>query len=382
MFKIGIEAHTIEKQEKLGAGGNYLLNLLKEWSKLSPDEYQFILYFKDRIPEEEFLNAPVFKKKIAKIPGISSTMLYYNILMPLRAALDRVDILFLPFYMRPFFCFSRIITTVHDIFFKPHPEWCSWRYRYPYLILTKLAVKTSEKIIASSEYTKKEILKYYHIPESKIQVVHLAADDNFNNKKDEEKIKKVKEKYGLKNKYLFYAGTIFNRRHVLESILAFGNLLEKYPNYQFLISGRDHTRPAQNINREIEKINLAFPESIKRIKYIDNDDMKYIYQGTELLVWISEYEGFGLPVLEAMASKTPVLTTRMTSLNEIIGDYPIAVDNPNDINEIKEKMEQMLFNEHLRKTAIEKGLFQAQKFSWQKTAEQTLKIIENEIKSN
>lgn len=382
MFKIGIEAHTIEKEERLGAGGNYLLNLLKEWSKLDPDEYQFILYFKDRIPSEEPLKSPVFVKKLVKIPlNIKSTALFYNLFLPLKAKLDKLDILFLPFYMRPFFYFSPTITTVHDISFKVHPEWSSWNYKLPFRLLTWLAIKTSKAILSCSEYTKKEILKHYKVDPDKIKIIYLAANEEYDSKKDLKKIGRIKQKYGLTKKYLFYTGTIFNRRHILESIKAFEILKRSCPEfaegYQFLISGRDFTKPSQNIDKETEKI-----QAIKRVRFVDYEDLVFVYQGAELFVWLSEYEGFGLPVLEAMASKTPVLTTKMTSLSEIIGDYPIYIEDPNNINEIKEKMEQMLFNENLRKAAIEKGLFQAQNFSWQKTAEQTLKVIENEINTH
>jgi len=376
-MKIGIEAHTIEKNERLGAGGNYLLEILKEWSNLDPNQYQFILYFKDRIPTDEFLNKPIFKKRITKIFGINSTMLFYNLLFPLRAVFDKLDVLFLPFYMRPFFCFnSKIITSIHDIFFKPHPEWCSWRYRYPYLILTKLAVKSSKAIIVCSESTKKEIIKYYKVDSNKIRVVYLAAGEEFNPIKDVRKIEITREKYTLNKKYLFFAGTILNRRHVLESIQAFEKLLEKGLDYQFLISGRDFTRcPRQNIDKEVERINSKFSNAIKRIKYIDNEDLVSIYQGAELFIWPSEYEGFGLPILEAMACGTPVLTTKMTSLKEVLGDYPIAVDNPSNVGEIKEKIMKILNDEKLKNEMIQKGLERAKSFSWQKTAQETLKSL-------
>lgn len=376
--KIGIECHTIEKEKRLGAGGNYLLNILKEWSKLSPDEYRFILYFKDRIPSEKILAAPVFTKKIIKIPGIRSTAFFYNILLPLKAFSDKVDILFLPFYMRPFFCFSQTVAAVHDISFKTHPEWFSWNYKIPFQILSKFAIKTSRAILACSEYTKKEIINNYKISPKKIHVVYLAADKNFNEQKKQGEIKRIKKKYGLNKKYLFFTGNIFNRRHILESIKAFENLKE----YQFLISGRDFTRPAQNIDKKIEKINKKIPDSIKKVKFVDYEDLIPVYQGSDLFIWLSEYEGFGLPVLEAMACGVPVLTTKKTSLGEVMGDYPIWVENPINIKEISVKMQKILNDEKLRKESINKGLMQTKKFSWQKTAEETLKIIENETDKN
>lgn len=372
MIKIGVEAHTIEKQEKLGASGNYLANLLKEWSKLDSDKYQFILYFKDKIPQDSFLNSPVFKKRLINNPfKIKSTALFYNLSMPIAAKKDKLDILFLPFYMRPFFCFNQIITSIHDISFKAHSEWFAWNYRLPFQILTRLAVKTSKAIIVCSKYTKKEIIKYYPstlLRASKIYVVYLAASKEFNSKKKSNKPDK---------KYLFYTGTIFNRRHVLESIKAFKQLKRTCPKelegYEFLISGRDHTHPKQNIDKQ---------KGIKRIKYIDNNNLKNTYQNAELFVWLSDYEGFGLPVLEAMACGIPVLTTKKTSLKEVIGDYPLWVNNPNDVQEIKQKMEKALNNKELREKLIKKGLEQAKKFSWQKCARQTLEIIEKSIWKN
>lgn len=372
MKKIGIEAHTIEKIEKLGAGGTYLGNLLKEWSKLDPKKYQFILYFKERIPFDKFLDAPVFKKKIVKNPfNIKSTALFYNLSMPIAAKKDKIDILFLPFYMRPFFCFTPTITTIHDISFKVFPEWFSWNYKLPFRILTKLAIKKSLAIIVPSKYTKQEITKYYpsiSLRASKIYPIYLAAGKRFAPKKHSKE---------LKNKYLFYTATIFNRRHVLESIKAFksleGTCPELLKGYKFLISGRDFTRPAQNIDNQ---------KGIKRIKYIDDKEFVRVYQNAELFVWLSEYEGFGLPVLEAMACGVPVLTTKMTSLGEVIGDYPLWVNNPNNVKEITEKMEKALLNKELREKMIKKGLERAKQFSWQKTGKETLKIISKYVENN
>lgn len=382
-MKIGIEAHTIERQEKLGAGGNYLFQILKEWSNLNSDEYQFILYFKDKIPSIGFLDSKVFVKKLIKTP-IKSTALFYNIFMPLAAKKDKADILFLPFYMRPFFCFTATITAVHDISYKVHPEWFSWNYKLPFRLLTWLAIKTSKAILACSEYTKQEIIKNYRVFPEKIKVIHLAADKIFNLTKNEQEIQKSKQKYGINKKYLFYAGNIFNRRHVLEMITAFKLLKETYSEdfagLQFLISGRDITRPSQNIDREIEKVNKKFPNAIKRTQYIDTDDLKNIYQGAEALVYISEYEGFGLPVIEAMACGTPALTTKMTSLDEVMGDYPLWIDNPSDVEEIKDKMIKVLSDESLKNKMIEKGLERAKHFSWRQTAEETLKILINYAK--
>jgi glycosyltransferase involved in cell wall biosynthesis len=292
--------------------------------------------------------------------------------LPRKAKKDGVDILFLPFYMRPFFCSVPTVVAIHDISYVAHPEWFNLYHRLAYKILVQRAVKKSKAIFTCSEYTKKEIFKYYKINPEKIYVIPLAADEKFYNINNKNKTEEIKNKYGLQNKYLFCAGTIFNRRHVLELIEAFKMVLKKFLNYQLLISGRNLTNPYQNIDETIKNIS-----QIKRVDYVDENDITYLYRGAEIFIYLSEYEGFGLPPLEAMACGVPVLTTKMTSLSEVLRNYPVAVNNPKNINEIKEKIIEILNNEKLKKEMIEIGLQRAKSFSWQATAEKTLQIIKN-----
>ena len=339
----------------------YLVNLLKYWKNNKRTE--FVLYS---------------MKNVRNPLSIKSTALYYNFSLPKQARKDKVDILFLPFYMRPFFCRVPTAVAIHDISYIVHPEWFDFYHRTIYRVLTKKAIKKSKIIFASSEYTKKEILKHCKVNPEKIHTILLAVDEKFDSNKDLGTIEKKKQKYGLKDHYLFYLGSIFNRRHVPETISAFENILEKKPGYQFLISGRNLTNPHQNIEKEIERINRKFPESILKLDYLEDDDIPYLYQGAEMFLYLSEYEGFGLPPLEAMACGTPVLSSKKTSLAEVLEDYPLWVENPREINEISEKILKVLGNEKLRNELIEKGLERAKKFSWQKTAEETLRILNHE----
>ncbi len=379
-MKIGIEAHTIEKEEKLGAGGNYLSSLLFYWRNLIPEKNQFFLYFKDRIPNDEILDSPVFIKRIALNPfGLKSLSFFYNFSLGRFAAKDRNDVLFLPFYMQPVFCKTPTVVTIHDISFRAHPEWFGWRYLAPFIFLTGRAIKRSKAIIVPSHFSKQEILKYYRVSESKINVVYLGINERFDAEKNIEKIKQVKRKYGIKEKYFFYTGSIFNRRHLAESIMAFKEIRKQHEDFQFLISGRDLTHPSQKIDALCEEVNKTFPEAVKRFRYIDTGDLKFIYQGCELFIWPSEYEGFGLPVLEAMACGVPVLTTKLASLGEVAGDAALFVQNPSSIEEIKEKMVIAINNKELKEEKARKGIIQAGRFSWLQCAKETLKIIENSL---
>ncbi|MFH1129495.1 MAG: glycosyltransferase family 1 protein [Patescibacteria group bacterium] len=362
-MKIGVDCHTLKKT-KTGVA-RYLANLLDYWQK--KENTDFILYSMENVKNP--LN-------------IKSTALYYNFSLPRQAKKDKVDILFLPSYMRPFFCGVDTAVAVHDVSYFIHPGWFDFYHRMIYRILTKRAIRKSKFIFVPSEYTKQEILKYFknRIDATKIHIVYLASDEKFNNVKDQNKIQEIKQKYKLEDKYLLSVASIFNRRHVLESIKAFELILNDHQCLQFLISGRNLTNPFQDIDAEIERINKKFNNRIIRIDHIDEDDLIYLYRGAEIFLYLSEYEGFGLSPLEAMACGSPVLSTKLTSLAEVLGDYPIAVENPNDVDEIKEKMIKVLSDEQLRKKMVEKGLERVKSFSWQKTAEETYDVLQGSTK--
>lgn len=375
-MKIGIDCHNLE-ENRTGVG-RYLANLLKYWSKNKDTE--FVLYFKEQIPEDDFLKSSNFIKKILKNPfNIKSLALFYNFSLPVTAKRDKINVLFLPFYMRPLFCSVPTITAIHDISFKVHPEWFETIKMIILKIFSSIAIKKSLAILTCSHYTKKEILKYYKNAKSnKIFVVHLASDEKFKELSHDNL--EIKEKYGIKDKFIFYVGAIFNRRSVYQSIKAFELIADKFLNYQFLIGGPNFTNPFIDIDCLIKQTNKKLKrEAMIHVNYVDEEDLIWLYNSANLFVWPSSYEGFGLPPLEAMACGTPILTTRMTSLNEILDDYPITIDNPDDIEEIKNKIMLFLINEELRNKAINAGIKRVKDFSWQKTAKETLEIIKNEI---
>ena len=227
-MRIGIDCHTLEKT-KTGVA-RYLTNILDYWTK--GKQADLILYS---------------MTNTKNLFNIKSTVLYYNFSLPQRAKKDKIDILFLPFYMRPFFCKIPTAVAIHDISYIVHPEWFDFYHRTVYKILTKRAIKKSKLIFVPCEYTKQEILKYFSMSSEKIHIVYLAADRKFNNVKDTEVIQKIKQKYGLGNKYLFYAGSIFNRRHVLETVRAFKAILNENSDLQLLISGRKHKRTDKQV---------------------------------------------------------------------------------------------------------------------------------------
>jgi len=364
-MKIGIDCHNLETF-RTGAA-RYLMNLLKHWAN---ENHEFILYFKNKIPAD-IPNSDNFQKKILKN---SSNALFVHYSLCRAATKDKVDILFCPAYVAPIFYGRKIALVLHDIIYEARPDLYNWPSIFDKILLkkvSKISAKKAKIIFTCSQFSKKEILKHYKVDPKKVFVVPLAADKKFKNVGS--RTSNTKRKYGIKDRFIFYVGDILKRRFVIETIKAFEKVLarrslgeggaDKLPNYQFLIVGKNYTGQQINQNKIIHK------------DYVDEEDLLLLYNAADLFIWLSSYEGFGLPPLEAMACGTPVITTKMGSLPEAVGDSAIFVKNPEDIEEISQAIYKGLTDKNLQEELIKKGLEQAKKFSWQKTAEETLKIL-------
>jgi len=356
-LRIGIDAHSLEKQ-RTGVG-RYLFNLLQEWNKLNLD-LEFILYFKNNIPNDIPINSRTTSRELKT----KSNALFMHCFLPRAAKKDKVDILFCPSYIAPILYRGKIALTLHDIVYEAKPDLYNWPSIFDKILLKKfsrISAKKANIIFTCSEFSKKEILKHYKISSKKVFNIPLAADKSFKKINDENKLKEIKKKYHIKDKFIFYVGSIFNRRFIPEIIQAF----QKNQGYQFLIAGKNYTN---------YKINQ---ENVIHVDHIESNDLVLLYNAADLFVWLSSYEGFGLPPLEAMACGTPVITTKMASLPEVVGNAAIIVNNPKNINEISNAIYRGLTDNNLRNKLSKKGIEQANKFSWKKTAEKTLNLLIN-----
>ncbi len=340
-MKIGIDAHSLE-EHRTGVG-RYLFNLLKYWSK---ENHKFILYFKNQIPKD-ISKKENFQKKLLKS---RSNAWFEHVLLPKAAKKDKIDILFCPGYVAPIFFKGKIALTLHDIIYEARPGLYNWPSVFDRILLkkvSKISAKKAKIIFTCSEFSKKEIIKHYKIDSKKVFVVLLAGDI----KKERKKISHI-----MKGKYIFYIGSIFKRRYIPEIVKAVSG-------YQFLIIGKNY------INLNLNQKGIIHKE------YVDEKYLGSLYANADLFIWLSEYEGFGLPPLEAMACGTPVITTKAGSLPETVGNAALFIENPRNIEEIRRKINMVLNNKELREKLIKKGFEQAKKFSWEKTAKETLKIL-------
>ena len=370
---IGIDAHSLEKN-RTGVG-RVLFNLVKVWSAdyRLPTTARFVLYFKDEIPAD----MPKAQNFEFKLLGVKSTAKFIHWDLARAAKKDKVDVLFCPGYVAPICYKGKIALTLHDIIYEAHPEWFHWQSWADKILLKWVSKKSAQKasvIFACSEHTKREIKKYFKVPDEKIVVAELAVDEELKNADSNANETQIK-RLGILNKFAFFAGSIFDRRHLPEVIGAFSRLAEEKQDLQFLISGKDNT-DKKNIDSLIDSANEDLKrKAILRVDFVGDSDLKLMYGACAFFIYLSDYEGFGLPPLEAMSLGAPVITSDSTSLKEVAGNAVLLVKNNSDEEEIYQAMKRMAEDNILREDLIRKGYEQEKKFSWEKCAKIVLEAM-------
>jgi glycosyltransferase involved in cell wall biosynthesis len=234
---------------------------------------------------------------------------------------------------------------------------------------------------AISENTKKDFLKHISgLPEESITVVPLAANEKFYPEKSMQKISAVKEKYGIPadKKYMLSLCSLEPRKNIITACKAFCAFIKKYDikDLVFVLAGGHWDSFLPVLNKELEGMGDA-AKNIMQSGYVDDQDMAALYSGAEWFVYTSQYEGFGLPPLEAMQCGTPVITSNNSSLPEVAGDAGIMVDYDSIEQHIK-AYGDYYFNENLRKQNAAKGIERAKQFSWEKAADIILQEFRKE----
>ena len=241
------------------------------------------------------------------------------------------------------------------------------------------SINYDDYYICNSEYTKKDFLKYVpKIDKNKIFVSLLACSESFS-PQTQEKIKQSREKYNIPEKYIFYIGNIEPRKNLLKMVKTFLMFLEKFDvNDLFLVIAGSNWSAYLDKLKSLVQSSEKYKDKIIFTGYVDDEDVAPLYSGALCSIYPSMYEGFGLPVLEAMSCGCPVITSNCTSLPEVAGDGAILIDCNNE-EEYIEAYRTYYFDEEMRDTYKKKGFEQAKKFSWEKCTERIVDVIENTI---
>ncbi len=378
-MRIAVDAHCLEGN-RTGVG-RYLSNLLSEWETRSDDE--FILYFKDRIPDD-FQERKNMRARVLPRPfGKHSTFLFMHIAIPQAIKKDDADLLFCPEYIAPLKVSVPFAVTLHDIVYAARPDLHYWPGAFDRFFLgwvSRQAAHRAKRIFVPSQFTKNEVMRVWNISEEKITVTPEAAEKIFTQASDLRESGNVRARYNLTKPYFLFIGSAFPRRYVVETLDGFELFLQKNNTHQFFIAGTDRY-PGRKLHEVARRINTAYPAAVIFADYVASPDLPYVYAGADATVWMSDYEGFGLPPLESLSCGTPVITTKTASLPEVVGECAVFIENPHSPEVICSALQQIVQNTELAASLRACAAKTAARFSWERCAALTAAEFHMIVKS-
>jgi glycosyltransferase involved in cell wall biosynthesis len=355
-----------------------MLNMFKYFGKISSSD-KFLLYFAKQFNKN--LIPPVFPSYIFKKLGKSFFWTQTKFAFTLWK--DNPDVLWMPVVNLPLLKRKKLktIITVHDLAFKFFPEYFPKKDLKKLNFLADFSIPRADKIIAISHSTKKDILKFFpRVSEEKIKVIHHGFDsDLFDKRVDKNASNQVLSKFKIpwsdrqNSKFILYVGAIQPRKNILTLVKAFEKISPKYPDLKLVIVGKKAWMWEETANY-MKKSELR--ERIVLTGSVPFSSLPIFYQNAAVFVFPSLYEGFGIPLLEAFASGTPVITAKNSSLLEIGDGAALFFETKNDLD-LSEKIELVLDDQTVREDMIENGYKKAKNFSWEKCAQQTLDFLKS-----
>ncbi len=264
--------------------------------------------------------------------------------------------------------------TFHDLAVLDRPEWFNPRFAAWYGWLLPRLARRVQHIIAVSEFTKRRITERIGIEPQKITVIPIGVDERFVRKSPEEVVEVRKSLGILSQHYLLCVGSVEPRKNLHRLLQAWTRLQEQIPSdIQLVVAGAK--------GRSLVFPDVSFeqlPPKVHLTGYVKDEQLAGLYSGALALIYPSLYEGFGLPPLEAMACGTPVITSNVTSLPEVVEDAAMLID-PLDVNSIAEGMKRVVESSSLREELQRKGLERAKKYTWERTAHRTWQVLQAEV---
>ncbi|MEW6696504.1 MAG: glycosyltransferase family 4 protein [Bacillota bacterium] len=380
-MRVGIDCSLVPS-ERVGVG-QYCYNLVESLAKIDAENH-YSLY-----PVFYYIFHPEYKKicfeNLNKTFNISYRWIPEKILKLLwkkdmklfkkEWLLGNVDVVHSTTFAVPELSRKkRLVVTIYDVSFLTHPQYhVQANIEHCYKGTLK-ALQQSDRIIAISNHTKSDLINYFGAKEEQITVTHLAAANHFFTPPGSIELRTLVEKYNLPNSFILFVGSLEPRKNVRNLIKAYSLLKKDLRRKHKLVIAGGRGWLNSDIKDIIEELKIV--EDMIFTGYVSDQDLKGLYSLADIFVYPSFYEGFGLPVLEAMTCGTPVITSNVSCLPEIAGNGAVFV-NPQDVEEISLAINRLLEDNSLRGFYKEKGLMRSLDFSWDKCAKETLQIYKS-----
>ncbi|MBN1422979.1 glycosyltransferase family 4 protein [Candidatus Fermentibacteria bacterium] len=293
--------------------------------------------------------------------------------LPPRELLGPVELLHSPGYTAPYVPGIRLCVTIHDMSFLTHPHFHTEENRKFCMVQSLRAARLADAILCDSQSTADDVRRYLHVPLDRLFVIPGAAGPEFRRLEDSQAIALTLLRLGITENFLLFVGSVEPRKNLSALIEAFARLKLGSQRPEWLVIAGGTGWKNEQIYERVRELKLE--HAVRFLGYLPVEDLVVLYNACRAFVYPSLYEGFGLPVLEAMSCGAPVVSSGVSSLPEVAGDAALLID-PHDGDALVEAMEAVLDDAGLRATLRAKGVEQASRFSWEQTARLTVEVYQ------
>lgn len=367
-MRIGIDATALPNRP-VGAG-HYIIQLVRALSRLTDQAHFVVFVQRHGAPLLDVQESPGFELVVLPDHSPAVRLLWEQTVFPCLAARHKLDVLHSLHYTLPLAFPGRRVVTFHDMTFFLFPQLHTLPKRYFFRLFIHLSRRRANAILADSESTRQDAIRLAGVPPAKIHTALLGVTPDFRPEHDPAALQAVRIKYQLPERYLLYVGLLEPRKNLPALLQAFANLPAQEPAVKLVLVGRKgwmYTQTLQLVH------SLGLGERVHFTGYVDQVDLPRVYNLAEIAVYPSLYEGFGFPVLEAMACGTPVITSNVSSLPELAGGAGVLVP-AGDVPALATAIAHLLSDPSERQRRSVLGLERAAQFTWERTAAQTMKV--------
>ncbi len=383
-MQIGIDISTLVNHGQDIGAGRYIFNLVENLLKIdNVNSYlltgRYLTSDYMSIARELTAGYPASKVKLKLYPTTQKKLKYWDLFRfpPYEFLGARAEVMHFPDFLVSPTLNRNIVLTINDLAFVRFPEFNFGWFIKKYTKEVRNNARRAKKVIAISESTKNDIVNFFSINPSKIEVIYPAAGKIFRKLKKEDTDKSITDRYNAGKKYILSVGTIEPRKNYVALIESYNVLREEYgTNVKLVIVGRTGWKSEATYQKREDS---PYREDILFLGRVEDRDLVQLYNQAELFVYPSVFEGFGLPPLEAMSCGLPVIASDASSLPEVVGGAGILVP-PKDTGRLASAIMSVLEDSSLKEKLSSKSIKQASRFSWDKNARKTLKAYSKALK--
>jgi glycosyltransferase involved in cell wall biosynthesis len=372
-----IAVNLLPFRQNIAGAGKYAQKIIYELSKIDTQNDYYLF-----VSEQGKINFKVssenFHFQTAKFnpESIFRRIFWEQFIFPFKLKKLNPDIIFTPSVAIPFLYKGRFLTTIHDLAYKKSKGKYSLLRRFYVKLVTIIAVRKSSIIFTVSNFSKEEIVREFSLVEKNVVVTYNGVNEDFFKEFTEKEKSVFKNKFNLPGNYMLYVGAIEPGKNLDKLFKAFAEFVKDYNAEYYLVLTSGIGWKKELLVNQIRE--LGIKDKIIFLPYIPENDLPLLYKCSKMLLYLSSYEGFGIPVLEALAAGTPVITSKSIAILEFAGKAILSV-NPENINEIINGILKVIKDNDFIKYKLDEGKIVAQKFRWSNSAEIIYNYLTEEL---